>query len=115
MNDRYYKINVSPENIKNKIFKVFYTGGTYNIPTDPDPCCDEVIPATVTNFISGETYVYSSMTQILSGGTNGVSILTGLTIPILFTETNIDLGYYSVFDGFILQKEGMGNFLFTTT
>ena len=115
MNDRYYKINISPENIKNKLFKVFYTGGTYNIPPDPDPCCDEVIPAIVTNFITGETYVYSSMTQILSGGTNGVSILTGLTIPILFTETNIDLGYYSVFDGFILQKEGMGNFLFTST
>ena len=50
--------------------------------------------------ISGETIgVYSCMSQILSGGTNGSSIMTGLSLCIMLTETTIDLGYYSPFDG----------------
>jgi hypothetical protein len=53
------------------------------------------------------------MRDILSGGTNGSSILTGLTIPILFTQTATDFGYYSVFDGAVLQKDVINNFLFT--
>jgi hypothetical protein len=53
------------------------------------------------------------MTDILSGGTNGTSLLTGLTVPILLTETCVDIGYYNVFDGFVLQKETMTNFLFS--
>jgi hypothetical protein len=53
------------------------------------------------------------MRDILSGGTNGSSILTGLTIPILFTQTATDFGYYSGFDGAVLQKDVINNFLFT--
>jgi hypothetical protein len=53
------------------------------------------------------------MTQILSGGTDGTSLLTGLTIPIMLTETATDMGYYSVFDGLILQKDILTNFIFS--
>ncbi len=43
--------------------------------------------------VSGQTVgVYSSMTQVLSGGTNGNSILTGLSVCIMLTESTIDLG-----------------------
>ena len=53
------------------------------------------------------------MTNVLSGGTNGTSLLTGLTLPILFTQSAVDFGYYSVFDGMILQQDVMTNFVFT--
>jgi hypothetical protein len=53
------------------------------------------------------------MSEILSSGPNKSSSLTGLTIPILLTQTDIDLGYYSVFDGMISQKEVVNNFLFS--
>jgi hypothetical protein len=64
------------------------------------------------------------MTKVLSGGTNttnissattkaGTSLLTGLTIPILLTETTVDVGYYSVFDGMVLQQNTMLNFVFS--
>lgn len=64
--------------------------------------------------ISGETIgVYSGMSQILSGGTNGSSIMTGLSLCIMLTETTIDLGYYSPFDGAAEQKDVVTNFIFT--
>jgi hypothetical protein len=75
-------------------------------------CC-VLVPEPVEIQITGSTYVYSSMTDILSGGTNGVSLLTGLTIPILLTENVNDIGYYSIFDGMVLQQETMLNFIFT--
>jgi hypothetical protein len=53
------------------------------------------------------------MTQILSGGTNGSSLLTGLTIPIFLTENTVDVGYYSVFDGIVGQQDVVTNFIFT--
>jgi hypothetical protein len=53
------------------------------------------------------------MPYLLSGNTNGTSFLTGLTIPILFTQTAIDIGYYSTFDGAVLQKDVINNFVFT--
>lgn len=93
MEERNRYIKISPEVIKGDIFKVKYQ--------------------------NTDVYVYSSMTQILSGGTynSGTtqydSLLTGLTIPILFTENTVDIGYYSVFDGMVLQKETMTNFLFS--
>jgi hypothetical protein len=66
--------------------------------------------------ISGTTFgVYSSMTQVLSGGTNGDSILTGLSVCIMLTETTIDLGYYSPFDGAAEQKDVVTNFIFTSS
>ena len=55
------------------------------------------------------------MTEVLSGGTNGTSLLTGLTIPIFISETCIDIGYYSTFDGAVIQKDVMNNFLFSST
>ena len=58
--------------------------------------------------------VYSSMTQVLSGGTNGNSVMTGLTIPILLTENTIDMGYYSPFDGAVEQADVVTNFYFSS-
>lgn len=65
---------------------------------------------------SGETFgVYSGMTQTLTGGPNGTSLLTGLTVPILLVQNTVDIGYYSVFDGAILQKDVVNNFIFSST
>jgi hypothetical protein len=92
--DKYY-IKISPEVLDGDIFKVCYpSGATYS---------------------SGCTFVYSAMTSILSGGTNGDSLLTGLTIPILLTESAVDVGYYSVFDGALLQADTVKNFIFSAT
>lgn len=102
-------IKIGPENIRNKIFPVNYTGSTITEVLAGDPCC--LTGDTINQYITtGTTYAYSSITQILSGGTNGESLLTGLTIPILLTETTIDSGYFSTFDGNILQKDTMLNF-----
>ena len=60
-NQNLYNIKISPEVIKNDIFTVTYSGGTAT--------------------------VYSSMTQILSGGTMGDSLLTDLSIPIFINQT----------------------------
>ena len=76
----------------------------------PEVLSTDIVPET----LSGNTFgVYSGMSEILSGGTNGDSILTGLTIPILLTETFNDLGYYSPFDGLALQYNVITNFLFS--
>ena len=86
-------IRISPEVINKDLFLVRYNvDGATNI-VEPDPCCDITTTTTTSNF-TGLTYVYSSMTQLLSGGTNGTSLLTGITIPILLTETATDIGYY---------------------
>jgi hypothetical protein len=55
------------------------------------------------------------MTQILSGGTEGTSLLTGLTVPVFLVQNTVDIGYYSVFDGLVTQQETMTNFLFSAT
>ena len=66
--------------------------------------------------VSGQTYgVYSAMTQVLTGGTDNTSLLTGLTVPILLVQNTIDLGYYSVFDGAISQQNVVTNFIFSST
>jgi hypothetical protein len=59
--------------------------------------------------------VYSAMTQVVSSGTDGSSTLTGLTIPILIRQTAVDVGYYSPFDGAVLQKDVVANFIFSST
>lgn len=65
---------------------------------------------------SGQTVgVYSGMTQLLSSGLNGSSLLTGLTLTILLTQTAVDSGYYSEFDGAVLQKDVTCNFIFSST
>jgi len=112
--NRIYHIRISPEVIKNDIFKVIYTAETPTQFIVDDECCE--IPVTgSTPLVTGSTFVYSSMTQILSGGTNGTSLLTGLTIPILLTENYVDIGYYSVFDGMVVQKDVMTNFIFSAS
>lgn len=90
MTDRnYYYIKISPESLKDDIVLETFSGDTFG--------------------------VYSGMSNILSGGTNGSSLLTGLTIPLLFTQKYDDIGYYSEFDGFILQKDVVVNFLYSGT
>jgi hypothetical protein len=84
-----YKFRVSPENIKGDLFVVNYSGTPVG--------------------------VYSAMTQVVSSGINGSSLLTGLTIPILIRQTAVDVGYYSPFDGAVLQKNVVANFLFSST
>lgn len=115
MEDRIYYIKISPEVIKNDIFPVIWSGGTIIPEPIIDPCCDDVTTTTTTGRITGLTYAYSSMTEILSGGTDGTSLLTGLTIPIFLTENTVDIGYYSVFDGLITQQDTMTNFIFSAT
>jgi hypothetical protein len=123
MTERDYHIKISPEFISGDIFKVTYNAGTITGTGIVNKCC--VIPAETFKIdLTGTSYVYSSMTEVLSGGTNinnyskvthklGTSLLTGLTIPILLTETVTDIGYYSVFDGMVLQQETMLNFVFS--
>jgi hypothetical protein len=114
MDDRIYKIKISPEVIKGDIFLVNYTGDSYNEEFNVEICCD-IFTSAVTKYYTGQTYVYSSMTEVLSGGTNGSSLLTGLTVPIMLTETCVDIGFYSTFDGAVLQKDVVNNFLFSST
>lgn len=84
-----YVYRISPEVIQGDIFTVNYSGNSVG--------------------------VYSGMTQVLSGGPGGTSLLTGLTIPIMITETALDCGYYSPFDGALLQKDVVTNFIFSST
>jgi len=113
MTERDYRIRISPEVINGDIRKVnLFTSITgVNFVTE---CC-VLVPEPIEIQITGSTYVYSSMTDILSGGTDGASLLTGLTIPILLTENVNDIGYYSIFDGMVLQQDTMLNFIFTGT
>jgi hypothetical protein len=120
MDERIYNIRISPEFITSDIFSINYTGDSYNDDFEVEICCD-IITSAVTKHYTGQTFVYSSMTEILSGGTYNTgttqydSLLTGLTIPIFISETCIDIGYYSTFDGAVLQKDVMNNFLFSST
>jgi hypothetical protein len=84
-----YKIKISPEVLEYDIFEETYSGRTFGY--------------------------YSGLTEVLSGGTNGSSLLTGLTIPILLKNTYHDLGFYDVFDGNILQENTTTNFIFSST
>ena len=123
MTERDYHIKISPEFISGDIFKVSYNAGTITGTGIVNKCC--IIPAETFKInLTGTSYVYSSMTEVLSGGTNttnyskgthklGTSLLTGLTVPILLTENTIDVGYYSVFDGMVLQQDTMLNFVFS--
>jgi hypothetical protein len=54
------------------------------------------------------------MSSVLSGGTNGSSILTGLTLPILLNQVSVDSGYYTPFDGIVEQKDVVTNFVFSS-
>jgi hypothetical protein len=91
MDEIRYSIVVSPENLKSDIFTETYSSDHG------------------TNIFG----IFSGMSYVLSGGTNGQSLLTGLTIPIFFTQTINDLGIYSEFDGDLLQKDILTNFLYS--
>jgi hypothetical protein len=94
----FYNIIISPQTIKGDIFTVNLQGQD------------------VSSNYSGQTVgIYSAMTQVVSSGPNGSSLLTGLTIPILIRQTAIDVGYYSPFDGAVLQKDVVANFIFSST
>ena len=93
-----YNIIISPETIKGDLFTVNLKGEN------------------VDSSYTGETVgVYSAMTQVISSGPNGSSLLTELTIPILIRQIATDVGYYSPFDGAILQKDVVANFIFSST
>jgi hypothetical protein len=110
--DKYY-IKISPENILSDLVQVPYTASSFVITAITGNCCFiTTIPKGV-GFVTGTTGYYIPMQKLLSGGTNGASTLTGLTIPILLRQNNVDIGYYSVFDGAILQKDVVTNFVFS--
>jgi hypothetical protein len=53
---------------------------------------------------------------ITFGSYSGLSqVLTGLTIPVLFTQSYNDIGYYSTFDGLINQQDVVTNFVLSGT
>lgn len=110
MTNRNYKITISPEDIKNKIFYFPYSGDPYNVADIQDPCCP-ITAQTHTLYTTGTTgYIYS-LSDLVTGNTGNTSLLTGLTIPILITEKAVDMGYYTPFDGLIYQKEVVNNFI----
>lgn len=111
MTERTYHYRISPGVLVNDIFLQSFGAETITSPKS-DNCCS-ITTTTTTRIIDGYTFVYSSMTEILSGGTNGSSILTELNIPIFLTENTVDIGYYSVFDGMVQQKDVVTNFIFT--
>jgi hypothetical protein len=84
----------------------------YFIKISPEVLSSDIVQET----LSGNTFgVYSGMSEILSGGTDGSSLLTGLTIPLMFTQTYDDMGYFTPFDGLILQKDVITNFLYKSS
>ena len=87
MESQYLRIKISPEVIKNDYSTTEVSGVTYSI-------------------ISG-------MSQVLSGGTNGDSLLTDLSIPVILNQSVHDFGYYDGFDGDLLQKDVVTNFVFS--
>ena len=78
MNQDYYRFIVSPETVLTDLTKVTVSGQTVG--------------------------VYSGMSQMVTSGPNYTSLFTGLTINVALNQTTIDEGYYSPFDGAILQK-----------
>lgn len=110
MEEQRHYFKISPENIIGDIFQVTYVDGV-DVKSIIDPCCSTTAFTSTT--ITGITGVYSGMSQVLSGGTNGNSLLTGLTVPIVLTQVATDIGYYSLFDGAILQKDVITNFVFS--
>jgi len=108
-------IEISPIVIINKTKDFIYTASTETVLAPDLTCCyltsftENVIVTTAT------TKVQLSMSQILSGGTDGVSTLTDLSIPILLTQTFNDIGYYDLFDGGIYQKDVVNNFIYSST
>jgi hypothetical protein len=86
----------------------------YSIRVSPEVLKSDIISETFSGDSGLNTFgIYSGMSYILSGNTNGTSFLTGLTIPIMFTQSLNDIGVYSEFDGDLLQKDVITNFLYS--
>lgn len=115
MEDQKYYIKISPEVILSDYTSVVYTATTGITLTIDEECCDFTSYTENFYFTTGQTGVILSMQQVLTGGTSGTSLMTGLTIPIMLTQNTVDMGYYSVFDGAILQKDVVTNFLFSAS
>ena len=114
MEEQKYFIKISPEVIKSDFKTVVYTASTGVTYTLDETCCDFTSYTENFYYTTGQTGVYLKMSQVVTGATSGTSLMTGLTIPILFTQNTVDIGYYSVFDGAILQKEVITNFVFSS-
>lgn len=89
MSQDYYKFIISPENVRGDLATVNYRGNSVG--------------------------VYSAMTKVVSSGPGGSSLLKNVSVPILLTQSAVDCGYYSPFDGAVLQKDVVANFLFSAT
>lgn len=89
MKQDYYKFIVSPENIKGDFFN--------------------------TKYYDQDVGYYLPMPNVLKGNTGNTSLLTGLTVNILLRQNTIDIGYYSPFDGAVIQKDVVSNFIFSST
>jgi hypothetical protein len=89
MNQDYYKFKIFPENVVSDLSEIDYKGTPVG--------------------------VYSAMTQVVSSGVGGSSIMKNLSVPILLNQSAVDVGYYSPFDGAVLQKNVVSNFIFSST
>jgi hypothetical protein len=89
MEQDFYKIIVSPDNVKSNLSVVDYSGNSVG--------------------------VYLPMSQVVSLGPGGSSIMDQLSIAILLRQTAVDNGYYTQFDGAVLQKDVAANFIFSST
>jgi len=89
MKQDHYKFIVSPENIAGDFF--------------------------TTKYHDQNVGFYLPMPEVLRGGIRGISTLTGLTVDILLRQNTVDIGYYSPFDGAVLQKDVVSNFIFSST
>lgn len=105
-----YTYNVSPEVILNKYKDYDYLTNPTLEKKLSKICCNSRSYVSEIKYETGTTRVQLSMAELLSGQT-----LTGLTIPIYLSQSTIDLGFYSPFDGDIIQKEVLNNFLFSST
>jgi hypothetical protein len=105
-----FKFIISPENIKSDLTFVGFTGET-DVTNFLDPCC--LTDSTQDQSNVGSTGVYLPMSYLLSGNTGGTSFLTGLSVNIMITESATDIGYYSPFDGMVLQADVLNNFIVT--
>lgn len=109
MESEKFSIKISPEVLLSDLFTSVFTASTiYDSSAGGNPTSSTPFTA-----ITQEYVVYSGMSDILSGGTNGDSLLTGLTVPIFITQTYNDIGYYSEFDGLMYQKDIVTNFLYS--
>jgi hypothetical protein len=88
MESEKFSVLISPEVLSSDLINLIYTASTtYEL--GQDEC---ITSATTAIQNTQSIFVYSGMSYILSGGTNGDSLLTGLTMPILFTQTYNDIG-----------------------